>query len=325
MGVVYAAHDERLNRNVALKMIADPSGDASARARLLREARVAASVNHPNICQLYDIGETDGRLFLVMELLEGESLADRLERGPLPLPEVMGIGLGILTALESLHGRGMVHRDLKPSNLFLTAYGVKLLDFGLAREAQPALVQTNVATLAGKQRLTEPGVVVGTPRYMAPEQLTEAFADARTDLFSTGVILFEMITGKPPFEGKTALELFHAIVHDTVPHLGGSAAIAALSRVIHRATAKRREDRYESAPAMARDLREIMLIADAGGRGVAQRMTRLVVLPFRVLRGDPETDFLAQALPDGITSSVTGLDSIIVASPLAAARAPAAQ
>ena len=320
MGVVYAAHDERLNRNVALKMIADPSGDASARARLLREARVAASVNHPNICQLYDIGETDGQLFLVMELLEGESLTDRLERGPLPLPEVTGIGLGILTALESLHGRGMVHRDLKPSNVFLTAYGVKLLDFGLAREAEPAFIQTNVPTLAGKQRLTEPGVVVGTPRYMAPEQLTEAVADARTDVFSTGVILFEMMTGKLPFQGKTALQLFHAIVHDVVPHLGGSAGVAALSRIIHRATAKLREDRYQSASAMSQDLREVMLIADTGAPAIARRMTRLVVLPFRILRPDSETDFLAQALPDAITASLAALDSIIVRSPLAASR-----
>src|SRR5438132_12838679 len=114
MGVVYAAHDERLNRNVALKMIADPCGDASARARLLREARVAASVNHPNICQLYDIGETDGQLFLVMELLQGESLTDRLERGPLPLPEVTGIGLGVLTALDTLHDRDLVADNWKP-------------------------------------------------------------------------------------------------------------------------------------------------------------------------------------------------------------------
>src|SRR2546428_5300175 len=262
MGVVYAARDERLNRTVALKMLANASADTSARKRLLREARVAASVNHPNICQLYDIGETDGQLFLVMELLEGESLADRLKRGSLPLSEVMRIGLGILTALESLHRGGMIHRDLKPSNVFLTAYGVKLLDFGLAREAQPSLITTSAPTAAGGgHQLTAPGVVVGTPRYMAPEQLTQAFDDARTDLFSTAVILFEMTTGKPPFDGKTALQLFHSIVHDAVPHLGGSAAISALSRVIHRAAAKRREDRYQSASAMARDLREVMLIA----------------------------------------------------------------
>ena len=133
MGIVYAAHDDRLERTIALKTLTAPPDDPSARQRLWREARAAASVNHPNICQIYEVGEDGGRLFIAMELLEGEALAERLRHGPLSTSEAVPIALGILAALAALHARGIVHRDLKPSNVFLTAHGVKLLDFGLAR------------------------------------------------------------------------------------------------------------------------------------------------------------------------------------------------
>src|SRR5918992_482537 len=195
MGVVFAARDERLDRTVAIKMMSSFGGDETARRRFWREARAAASVNHPNICQLYDIGEDEGALFIAMELLEGESLGERLARGALTVSEAIPIALGVLAALAALYARGILHRDLKPSNVFLTAHGVKLLDFGLARPADPALAQS----LSSSGNLTRSGMLIGTPGYMAPEQLTAEELDARTDLFAVGAILFEMLAGRPAF------------------------------------------------------------------------------------------------------------------------------
>ena len=170
MGVVYAARDERLERTVALKTMLSLAGDETARRRFWREARAAASVNHPNICQIYEIGEDAGELFIAMELLDGEPLAERLGRGPLNVSEAMPVCLGMLAALSALHARGVVHRDLKPSNVFLTPHGVKLLDFGLAR---PELERS----LESATGLTRSGIVMGTPRYMAPEQVAERRLD----------------------------------------------------------------------------------------------------------------------------------------------------
>jgi len=320
MGIVYAAEDERLRREVAIKTIR-AAGDSSARERFFREARAAASLSHPNVCQLFDIGETEGRPFLVMELLEGEALSDRLKRGALPTAEALQIALAILTALDALHARGFVHRDLKPSNVFLTQHGVKLLDFGLAREARPVTIGAEETTMQqGEAPLTVTGMIVGTPRYMAPEQLLSAPIDARTDLFAAGALLFEMISGKPAFDDDNAMRLFHAVVYEAAPNLAGSAAIAALNRIVHRAMAKRPEDRYASAGAMAKDLREVMLISDAAAPVVAHRVTRLIVLPFRILRPDADSDFLAFAIPEAITTSLAGVGSLIVRSSAAAAR-----
>src|SRR5919108_752230 len=195
MGVVYAARDERLERSVAVKMMSSLGQDETARKRFWREARAAASVNHPNICQLYEIGEDGGELFIAMELLEGEPLSERLQRGPLTVSEMVPIGLAILAALSPLQARGIVHRDLKPSNVFLTPHGVKLLDFGLARPSDPAMARS----LSSAVNLTQKGMMVGTPRYMAPEQVTGEPLDARTDLFAAGAILFEMLAGRPAF------------------------------------------------------------------------------------------------------------------------------
>src|ERR1043165_2055309 len=249
MGVVYAAEDERLRREVAIKTIRE-AGDASARERFFREARAAASLSHPNVCQLFDIGADAGRPFLVMELLEGEALADALRRGPQPTAEALQVALAILTALDALHARGFVHRDLKPSNVFLTKHGVKLLDFGLAREAKPIAITADATTMQpGDAPLTLAGMIVGTPRYMAPEQLLSAPIDARTDLFAAGALVFEMVSGKPAFDDDNTMKLFHAVVYEQPPNLAGSAAIAALNRVVHRAMAKRSADRYPSAAA----------------------------------------------------------------------------
>lgn len=313
MGVVYAAYDDRLGRPVAIKMIKAAVAEPAARDRLQREARSAASLNHPAICQLYEIGEENGELFLAMELLQGESLAARITRGALAVPEVVSIAIGMLSGIEALHKQGLVHRDLKPSNIFLTPHGVKLLDFGLTCSSHTVGDETLI-------RLTVPGTVVGTPQYAAPEQLRGESVDARTDLFAAGVVLYEMLAGKPPFGGKSAVEVFHAIMYEQPPVLTGGPAVTALDRVVNRALAKRPDDRYQTAEAMAQDVRAALALGDSGSVAPAHAVTRLIVLPFRVLRPDPETDFLAFSLADAVTSGLSGLQSLVVRSSLAASR-----
>jgi non-specific serine/threonine protein kinase len=314
MGVVYAARDERLERVVALKTMSAVARDETARRRFWREARAAASVNHPNICQIYEIVEEGGELFMAMELLEGEALAERLGRGALSVAEALPVGLGMLTALSALHARGIVHRDLKPSNVFLTPHGVKLLDFGLAR------FDLNMEAAASAATLTHTGAVMGTPRYMAPEVVMGEPVDARTDLFAAGAILFEMLSGRPAFGGRTAVEILHATVYEQPPALTGSPAVAAVDRVIRRALAKRPSERQASAEVMAEELRMVGSVDGDSNPVLAQALTRLVVLPFRVLRPDPESDFLAFSLPDAIATSLSGTGSLIVRSSATAAR-----
>jgi TolB-like protein/predicted Ser/Thr protein kinase len=313
MGVVYAADDERLHRRVALKMVGGAATDALSRERLWREARAAASVSHPNVCQLYEVGEADGELFIAMELLEGEPLSTRLSRGPVQLTESVNIALAVLSALEAIHGRGLVHRDLKPSNIFLTPHGVKLLDFGLARAVQDSHDQT-------RADLTRSGAIMGTPHYMSPEQLSGDPLDARSDVFAVGAILFELLVGDTAFPGRTTAQVFHAITYEPLPSLGGSPALVAIDRVVRRATQKRATDRYADARTMAQDLRTAARLSDTGEAPTARRMTRLIVLPFRMLRPDAEIEFLAFGLADAITASLSGLESLIVRSSLAASR-----
>ena len=319
MGIVYAARDERLGRSVALKTMSSLGGDETARKRFEREARAAASVNHPNICQLYEIGEDDGELFIAMELLEGEPLGERLKREALSVAEAVPIALSILAALSALHARGIVHRDLKPSNVFLTPHGVKLLDFGLARPSDPTDSDASASPAAGTE-LTRTGMVLGTPRYMAPEQVTGDGLDARSDLFAMGAILFEMLAGRPAFTGKNAVEILHATLYEQPPALSGSPAVAAVDRVIRRALAKRPRERPASADAMAEELRAVTGMEGDSTPALARALTRLVVLPFRILRPDPETDFLAFSLPDAIATSLSRIGSLVVRSSATAAR-----
>jgi serine/threonine protein kinase/tetratricopeptide (TPR) repeat protein len=313
MGVVYRAVDERLHRHVALKMIRRDAADDEARARMWREARAAASLSHPNICQIYDVGEDRSELFLTMELLEGESLSAKLARGPLSCADAVQLALAILSPLEALHERGIVHRDLKPSNVFLTPHGLKLLDFGLARP-----IPTSVGETA--TNLTATGARVGTPNYMAPEQVLGHAVDGRADLFAMGSMLFQMLAGKPPFDHESAVQVFHAIIAEEPAALGGSPAVHAIDRVIHRALSKAPETRYQTAGAMAHDLRETLLIADTASAGAARPMTRMIVLPFRVLSADSTIDFLAFSLPDSITNALSGLDSLVVRSSVVASQ-----
>ncbi len=312
MGVVYAAHDEQLGRSVAIKTWRGEP-DTRTRDRFLREARAAASVSHPNICQLYELGDQDGELFIAMELLEGEPLSARAARGPLSVPDAIQIMLPVLDALEALHRRGIVHRDLKPSNIFLTPFGVKLLDFGLARPVAVAEAATVEVTCAN--------TLVGTPHYLAPEQLRGEATDHRVDLFAAGAVLYELLTGQPPFGAgaRTIAQVCQAILTDKTPALGGSRAVAVVDRVIYRALQKDPAHRYPSASAMADDLRAALLVVDSGQVARVQRLRRLIVLPFRALRPDPETDFLAFSLSDAITSSLSNLNALVVRSSMSAA------
>ena len=313
MGVVYAADDQRLQRRVAIKMIRGTDVDPVSRERLWREARAAASVSHPNVCQLYEIGEADGELFIAMELLDGEPLSSRLLRGAAPLTESVNVAIAVLSALEAIHARSIVHRDLKPSNVFLTHHGVKLLDFGLARAVEGSEADTCLD-------LTTKGAIVGTPRYMSPEQLRGDPLDARSDLFAVGAILVEMLVGGPAFPGKTTAEVFHAIAYEPLRSIAGSPALVAIDGVVRRATQKRPADRYRDALSMAQELRTAAGLGHSGETPTARRMTRLIVLPFRMLRPDPEIEFLAFGLADAITASLGSLGSLIVRSSLAASR-----
>jgi serine/threonine protein kinase/tetratricopeptide (TPR) repeat protein len=315
MGVVYKATDPRLNRPVALKMIRDPADQGSLKQRFLREARAAACIEHPNICRVYDIGECEGQPFLVMELLEGESAAARLSRGPVPLPEAVDITLSMLSALAALHRCSILHRDLKPSNVFLSTQGVKLLDFGLAKSVASAADDDGLT----QTELTNPGMIVATPRYASPEQIAGKALDARSDLFSTAAVLYEMLTGNPAFTGNSPIEIFHSILYDSPPVLTGSGAMSGVDRVLHRAMAKKPESRFIDADEMAAELRSALRVEHTAP--VENRtMRRLIILPFKPLRPDPDTDFLAFSLPDAIAASLAGLSSLIVRSTLAAAR-----
>ena len=311
MGVVYAAHDERLDRPVALKRIRQGVTDGQEQQRFWREARAASRVSHPNVCQLYEIDEDADGLFLTMELLEGQPLSERLRQGALAPREAVPIALAVLGALAALHQKGIVHRDLKPSNIFLSAHGVKLLDFGLARPLTSA-------ESAAESALTLPGVVFGTPTYMAPELLEGGTGDARSDLFAVGVALYEMLAGHAPFRGTTPFEVARAILQDEPPALGGSPGAVGLDRVVRKALRKPPDERYQSADGFASDLG--LLVTDTADAARVRAMSRLVVLPFRMLRPDPAIEFLAFSLPDAISSALSGLPSLVVRSTAAAAR-----
>src|SRR5262252_3882828 len=214
MGEVYKAADTRLNRTVAIKVLPTQfSEDPEMKQRFEREAQTIAALNHPNICTLYDVGRQDGADYLVMEFLEGETLAARIARGPLPLAEALKVAIAIADALDKAHRKGVTHRDLKPGNVMLTASGAKLLDFGLAKLKQQTASADQSAAPASANT-TSPGTILGTMQYMAPEQLEGKDADARTDIFAFGATLYEMATGKRPFPGKTQIKIVSAILED---------------------------------------------------------------------------------------------------------------
>src|ERR1700682_1311748 len=213
MGEVYRARDTRLDRIVAIKILpAQFSADPVHKQRFEREARTISQLNHPHICVLHDVGHQDGIDYLVMECVEGETLAKRLEKGPLALEQALKLGAQIADALDKAHRNGIVHRDLKPGNIMLTASGAKLLDFGLAKPAAPLASLATLTATKQESPITEQGTIVGTFQYMSPEQIEGKELDGRSDIFSLGAVLYEMVTGKKAFEGKSQLSVASAIL-----------------------------------------------------------------------------------------------------------------
>src|SRR5467141_5110046 len=267
MGEVHRARDTRLDRTVAIKILPPHlSEDPILRQRFEREAKAISSLNHPHICVLHDIGNQDGIQFLVMECVEGETLAKRLEKGPLPLEQMLKYGTQIADALDKAHRTGVVHRDLKPGNVILTGSGAKLLDFGLAKAAPPlAAGDTLTAAATRTTPVTQQGTIVGTFQYMSPEQIEGKELDGRSDIFSLGAVLYEMLTGQRAFQGKSQLSVASAILEKEPAPISAIKPMTppALDRGIRRCLAKDPEDRWQTA----RDLLlELKWIAEGGSQ-----------------------------------------------------------
>jgi serine/threonine protein kinase len=259
MGTVYRARDTRLNRSVAIKIVSDQWRERpDLRARFKVEAEAIAALGHPNICQIYDVGQHGDVYFLVMEFVEGETLADRMSLRRLPMGHALEYSTAIADAIGHAHRRGIVHRDIKPANVVLTAGGPKLLDFGLARFNEGPSEPLNVASTisAVNTRLTQAGVTLGTWHYMAPEQTSGRPADARSDVFALGVVMYEMFAGRRPFEGVSLQELVTAIHTVDPPRLTESdpSTPASVDRIVATCLAKHPDDRWQSGGDVRRAL-----------------------------------------------------------------------
>src|ERR1700692_117246 len=278
MGEVYRARDTRLDRDVAVKVLRTSlSSDLSLRQRLEREAKAASKLSHPHICTLHDIGHQDGVDFLVMELVEGETVEHRLIKGPLPPEQTVRVAAQIADALAKAHKMGFTHRDLKPSNVMLTKTGAKLMDFGLAKASGTAPLSDVLTEMTAEQaKLTAEGTIVGTFQYMAPEQLEGKEADARTDIFALGEVIYEMATAKSAFAAKSRASLIAAILTSEPEPMTALHAMTppALERVVKKCLAKDPDERWQSASDLAAELRWISDSGSQAGvptRGVAER------------------------------------------------------
>src|SRR6266567_4592314 len=310
MGVVYEAQDLTLGRRVALKFLpSDVARDSAVLDRFLFEARAASALNHPNICTIYAVENSDGQSFIAMELLEGQSLDYKLLGPPLPLDRLLDISIQLAEALEAAHAKGIVHRDIKPANIFITQRGqIKVLDFGLAkltREAEMAM--DTVASQRGPAHLTSPGSTVGTVAYMSPEQARGEDLDARSDLFSLGAVMYQMATGRFPFTGATSAVIFSAILeHDPVPPLELNSELPPkLQEIIEKALEKDRDLRYQSAADLRGDLKRLKRDTESGKR-----------LIIHSLETAEEKDLTSGSLAEGLIDPAWSPDGKVIVCPI---------
>jgi non-specific serine/threonine protein kinase len=324
MGVVYEAEDTSLGRNVALKFLTEETAhDAMLLERFQREARAASALNHPGICTVYAIDQHDGQHFIAMELLEGESLAERVGRGPFEIEQLLDVGVQLADALESAHAKGIVHRDVKPANIFINTRGqVKILDFGLAKiDRGLTATHHSGAPTQMREELTKAGTAVGTVSYMSPEQARAQLTDARTDLFSLGAVLYQMATGKVPFQGETSAVIFdHILNHDPVPaHQINPALPAELTRILGKALEKDRALRYQSATDFKTDLLRLKRDVDSGGRRsvessesrrAAPTQKSIAVLYFENLSGVKEDEYLRDGITEDIVTELSKIKGL---------------
>ncbi len=303
MGEVYQARDTRLERTVAVKVLPSQlTSSVAARERFHREARAVAALQHPNICTIYDVGETDDHQhFIVMELLEGETLHQRLTRGPFDIAQLVDLGIVLADALDAAHGRTLIHRDIKPANIVLTLRGPKLLDFGLAKSVAAATVASLQPTLSAGPMLTDPGSTVGTVAYMSPEQLRGEELDGRSDLFSLGLVLYEMATGRPAFTGATSAVISAAILHQSPmsPRQLRPDLPAPLEQIIVKMLEKDRDIRCQTASELRADLKRVKRDLDRSDR--SNRSDRSSV--FEPLVVAPSTSVPANAPPASSSDS----------------------
>ena len=295
MGEVYRARDTRLDRTVAVKILPqEMSNDPARKQRFEREARTISSLNHPHICVLHDVGHQDGIDYLVMECMEGETLSKRLEKGPLPLEQTLRYGAQLADALDKAHKNGVIHRDLKPGNIMLTCNGAKLLDFGLAKPSAGLLSEMTLTAQAPASPVTQEGMIIGTFQYMSPEQVEGKELDARSDIFSLGAVLYEMLSGRKAFDGKSQLSVVSAILEREPTPINRFKPMTppALEHVVKKCLAKSVDDRWQSAGDLASELRWIADTSAQGGTGESpspaarsgwQRIAGMVALAATVL------------------------------------------